>query len=68
MIKTTKSTILPTVGFLLIDEGSQMHFPDLLSLTTLLTQPPFPSTLLVAGDHRQLAAINSHDFDSDVRV
>ena len=54
-------------SLLLIDEGSQMPFPGLMALLTLLAPPPVPTTVIVAGDHRQLPNINEHDFGSEAR-
>ena len=65
--KANNSLTLFPAGLLLVDEGSQLNFPSLLALTSLLAAPPCPATVLVAGDHRQLAAINAHDFGAEAR-
>lgn len=49
---------------LVIDEASMMVFPHFLALTTATNED---SCIMLAGDHRQLAPIVAHDWDSEDR-
>jgi hypothetical protein len=52
------------VSVLIVDEASMMVFPHFLSLATLVT---VDAEIMLAGDHRQLAPIVSHDWDREDR-
>jgi hypothetical protein len=52
------------VPVLVIDEASMMVFPHFLALATLV-QPH--GEILLAGDHRQLAPILAHDWETEDR-
>jgi hypothetical protein len=49
---------------LVVDEASMMMLPHFLALATLVRANGFA---MVAGDHRQLAPIMAHDWDSEDR-
>lgn len=49
---------------LIVDEASMMVFPHFLALSTLVEET---GEILLAGDHRQLAPIVSHDWDNEDR-
>ena len=49
---------------LVVDEASMMMLPHFLALASLLKDDGF---VMVAGDHRQLAPIMAHDWDSEDR-
>ncbi|WP_319591650.1 AAA domain-containing protein [uncultured Draconibacterium sp.] len=53
-----------TTHNLIIDEASMMIFPHFLSLATLLEET---GKILLAGDHRQLSPIISHDWEKEDR-
>lgn len=56
---------LAPFDLLVIDEASMMHFGHALALASRLLAPG--GRLVLAGDHRQLAAISKFDFESDLR-
>lgn len=60
----TLGNSFPTFDELIVDEASMMMLPDFLALATLLDEDGF---LMLAGDHRQLAPIMAHDWDSEER-
>jgi hypothetical protein len=49
---------------LVIDEASMMVFADFLALSTLVSQD---GEIMLAGDHKQLAPITSHDWERETR-
>lgn len=49
---------------LIVDEASMMVFPHFLALATLVSDD---SEIMLAGDHRQLAPIITHDWDNEDR-
>jgi hypothetical protein len=49
---------------LIVDEASMMVFPHFLALSTLISPQ---GEMLLAGDHRQLAPIVSHDWENEDR-
>jgi hypothetical protein len=53
------------LDLLVIDEASMLGFPAALALAAKLLRPD--GRLLLAGDHRQLAAITKYDFERDLR-
>ncbi|MBD2487176.1 AAA family ATPase [Aulosira sp. FACHB-615] len=52
------------VSSLIVDEASMMVFPHFLSLATLVS---VDGEIMLAGDHRQLAPIITHDWESEDR-
>ncbi len=66
-LKAAKALGVGTMLFadgLVIDEASMMVFPDFLALSTLVGQG---GEMMLAGDHKQLAPITSHDWDRETR-
>ncbi|MEL7588759.1 MAG: AAA domain-containing protein [Prolixibacteraceae bacterium] len=53
-----------TTDYLIIDEASMMIFPHFLALSTLVEES---GKILLAGDHRQLSPIISHDWEKEDR-
>ena len=51
-------------SLLVVDEASMMVFPHFLALATLVGPG---GTILLAGDHRQLAPITAHDWEAEDR-
>ncbi|PSF33118.1 hypothetical protein C7H19_20510 [Aphanothece hegewaldii CCALA 016] len=49
---------------LIVDEASMMVFPHFLALATLVADD---GEIMLAGDHRQLAPIITHDWDNEDR-
>ena len=49
---------------LVVDEASMMVFPHFLALATLAAPD---GKILLAGDHRQLAPITAHDWETEDR-
>jgi hypothetical protein len=49
---------------LIVDEASMMVFPHFLALATLVQDD---GEIMLAGDHRQLAPIVTHDWDNEER-
>jgi len=49
---------------LILDEASMMVFPHFLALATLVRET---GSIMLAGDHRQLSPILSHDWDREDR-
>ncbi|WP_199309843.1 AAA domain-containing protein [Synechocystis sp. FACHB-383] len=49
---------------LIVDEASMMVFPHFLALATLVEND---GEIMLAGDHRQLAPIITHDWDNEDR-
>jgi hypothetical protein len=49
---------------LMVDEASMMVFPHFLALATLIADE---GEIMLAGDHRQLAPIVSHDWENEDR-
>ncbi|MBE9203994.1 AAA family ATPase [Synechocystis salina LEGE 06099] len=49
---------------LIVDEASMMVFPHFLALSTLVEND---GEIMLAGDHRQLAPIITHDWDNEDR-
>lgn len=49
---------------LIVDEASMMVFPHFLALATLISNE---GEIMLAGDHRQLAPIVSHDWENEDR-
>lgn len=49
---------------LIVDEASMMVFPHFLALATLVTRD---GEIMLAGDHRQLAPIITHDWENEDR-
>lgn len=52
------------VPLLVVDEASMLVFPHFLALTTLVSNT---GTVMLAGDHRQLAPIVAHDWEREDR-
>lgn len=52
------------VSTLIVDEASMMVFPHFLSLATLVAKN---GEIMLAGDHRQLSPIISHDWENEDR-
>lgn len=52
------------VSSLIVDEASMMVFPHFLSIATLVS---VEGEIMLAGDHRQLAPIITHDWESEDR-
>lgn len=53
-----------TTSFMIVDEASMMIFPHFLSLATLIEET---GQIVLAGDHRQLSPIISHDWEREDR-
>jgi hypothetical protein len=53
-----------TTTTLVIDEASMMVFPHFLALATLVRED---GEIMLAGDHRQLAPIITHDWENEDR-
>ncbi|KAI8465653.1 MAG: hypothetical protein J3K34DRAFT_487149 [Monoraphidium minutum] len=56
---------LAPLDLLIVDEASMLPFPAALALAARLLAPC--GRLVLAGDHRQLAAIAKYGFESDLR-
>lgn len=54
------------LDLLVIDEASMMHFSHALALVLRMLRPG--GRLILAGDHRQLAAISKYDFERELRA
>jgi len=54
------------LDLLVIDEASMLHFGHALAVVLRLLRPG--GRVVLAGDHRQLAAISKYDFESDLRA
>jgi len=63
-LKTFNAGAGLTASLLVVDEASMMVFPHFLALATLVAAD---GKLLLAGDHRQLAPITAHDWETEDR-
>jgi hypothetical protein len=63
-LRTSKTTAHTTVAALAVDESSMMLTPHFVALATLLADG---GRILLAGDHRQLDVILTHDWDAEDR-
>lgn len=63
-LKTYNAGMGLAASLLVVDEASMMVFPHFLALATLIAAD---GRVLLAGDHRQLAPITAHDWESEDR-
>lgn len=63
-LKTWNAGAGLAAALLVVDEASMMVFPHFLALATLVAAD---GKVLLAGDHRQLAPITAHDWESEDR-
>lgn len=64
MVSSLLKLGLNSAAMLIIDEASMMVFPQFLALATLIRRS---GTIMLAGDHRQLAPIVAHNWEREDR-